>query len=80
MDRSLVHRGLIVGVGALLFLLIALPACSEDPILGPNDGEDSGGGSYSSINRLAPNATTAESSTSADPSTQGSAAVNPERF
>lgn len=48
---------LSVVVGALaLTTVFALAGCSDDPILGPDEGEpdDSGGGSYSVIERLAP--------------------------
>lgn len=69
MHHSFTRRLLAVGLGALLLLLIVLPACSNDPILGPNEGEkDDSGGSYSAIERLAP------SDTSRVPSS------NPERF
>lgn len=55
----------------LLVLVLLLPACSDDPILGPNDGEpDDSGGSYSNIKRLAP-----ADSTAYEPET-----TNPERF
>lgn len=69
MNHPSPRRLLAVGLGALLLLLIVLPACSNDPILGPNEGEkDDSGGSYSAIERLAP------SDTSRAPSS------NPERF
>lgn len=69
MNYPSTRRLLAVGLGALLLLLIVLPACSNDPILGPNEGEkDDSGGSYSAIERLAP------SDTSRAPSS------NPERF
>ncbi len=64
-------RGFVTGlVSALLALVLLLPACSDDPILGPDEGEkDDSGGSYSSIKRLAP-----ADSSYADQTT------NPERF
>lgn len=80
MDRSFARRGLIVGLGVLL-LFIVLPACSDDPILGPNDGSpDDDGGSYSSINRLAPPASAVDSSASTGRAAQVRAPTNPERF
>lgn len=66
--------------GVLLGLtLLLLPACSDDPILGPDEGNrpDDGGGSYSIIDRLAPPDTAADSTKAlpiAPPDT------NPERF
>ena len=51
-------------VTALLALVLLLPACSDDPILGPDDGESEEGGSYSVIKRLAPADTAAASDTS----------------
>ncbi len=80
MDRLLARRALLVGLGALLFLLIVLPACSDDPVLGPSDGTSDGGGSYSSINRLAPPASAVDSSQSEASSRPESAGANPERF
>jgi len=69
MDHPFTRRSLAAGLGGLLLLLVVLPACSTDPILGPNEGEkDDSGGSYSAIERLAP------SDTSRAPSS------NPERF
>lgn len=81
MDRSYAHRALMGLVGVLLLLLVVLPACSDDPILGPNDGSsDNGGGSYSSISRLAPSPPPTDSTPSADPGLRDSTDVNPERF
>jgi hypothetical protein len=62
----------------MIALLLLLPACSDDPILGPDDGEQQGGGSYSAIERLAPNAPGPDS-TGID-STALPTAPNPERF
>ena len=63
-------RHTALAAGALLCVLSLLVAgCSDDPILGPDEGEpDDSGGSYSVIKRLAP-------SDSADASDH-----NPERF
>lgn len=81
MDRSYAHRPLVGLLGALLLLLVVLPACSDDPILGPNDGSsENGGGSYSSINRLAPSPPPTDSTPAADPNLRDSIDVNPERF
>jgi hypothetical protein len=56
-------------VGTLVLTVLLLVAgCSDDPILGPNDGKEQEGGSYSTIKRLAPSDSTAPS------------APNPERF
>lgn len=56
-----------LAAGVLVCALSLLVAgCSDDPILGPDEGEGEPGGSYSVIKRLAP-------SDSAD-------ASNPERF
>jgi hypothetical protein len=52
----------------LLILFLVVAGCSDDPVLGPDDGEKEEGGSYSVINRLAP-----ADSTAPPPS-------NPERF
>jgi len=65
------RRRIVIGVlGLLLPCLLVLSACSDDPVLGPTDGETEGGGSYSVIDRLAP-------SDSAD---AAPAPVNPDRF
>jgi hypothetical protein len=67
---------------ALLALVLLLSACSDDPILGPSDGAPREGGSYSTLNRLAPPAGTVDTSASAP----GAVAQrmrpshNPERF
>jgi len=55
---------------------VLISACSDDPVLGPSDGESDGGGSYSVIEKLAqPDAATEADSTEASP-----AQKNPERF
>lgn len=74
---SALRRRIVIGVlGLLLPCLLVLSACSDDPVLGPTDGETEGGGSYSVIDRLAqPDTTAATDSTDATP-----APVNPERF
>ncbi len=76
--RSTITGWTFGGVGVLLvFLFLLLPACSDDPILGPRDPDStSTGGSYSSIKRLAP----ADSATPADSTGLGLKAPNPERF
>jgi hypothetical protein len=61
-------RPLAVAGTLLLSVFLLVLGCSDDPVLGPNDGEKEEGGSYSTIKRLAP-------SDSAAPS-----APNPERF
>jgi hypothetical protein len=43
----------------LVAVMIVATGCSDDPILGPDDGSsDYGGGSYGVIKRLAPEDTT----------------------
>lgn len=70
-------RRLLVGVIGLLFpCLVLLSACSDDPILGPSDGESEGGGSYSAIEQLAHPDTTATS----DSIEEVPGSTNPERF
>jgi len=66
------RRGFVAGLASvLLALVLLLPACSDDPILGPDEGEkDDSGGSYSSIKRLAPD----------DPSYPEPRPSNPKRF
>lgn len=80
MDRPSSRRALIGVVGALLLLLLLLPACSDDPILGPSDGEPEEGGSYSSINRLAPSPSSVDSSSASSAVPADPERVNPERF
>lgn len=59
----------LIGVGTLLLsMLLLVVGCSDDPVLGPSDGQKEGGGSYSTIKRLAPSDSTAPP------------APNPERF
>ncbi|MFB6247992.1 MAG: hypothetical protein ABEL97_05415 [Salinibacter sp.] len=52
----------------ILSVLLLVAGCADDPILGPNDGKEQEGGSYSTIKRLAPSDSTAPSP------------PNPERF
>ncbi|WP_103028664.1 hypothetical protein [Salinibacter altiplanensis] len=81
MNDSLARRSVGGVLGALLLSLMLLPACSDDPILGPNEGEPSDdGGSYSSIQRLSPPSPTADSTTSPSALTFDLADANPERF
>jgi len=56
----------LVGV-VLLAMFFVIAGCGDDPILGPDDGTDDGGGSYGVIQQLAP-----EDSVEAAP--------NPEQF
>lgn len=79
MDHPFTRRFLAVGLGALLLLLIVLPACSDDPILGPSDGTPQEGGSYSALDRLAPPASAVDSSRSSA-AKQVRPLTNPERF
>jgi hypothetical protein len=54
---------------------VLISACSDDPVLGPSDGESEGGGSYSVIEKLArPNAAEPDSTDAS------STPPNPERF
>lgn len=71
------RRRIVVGaLGLLLTCLLVLPACSDDPVLGPTDGESEGGGSYSIIERLAqPDTAAMTDSTDVVPTP-----TNPERF
>lgn len=79
MDRSLPHAPVVAGLVAFLLVLVVLPACSDDPILGPSDGTEESGGSYSNINRLAP-PPDADSTQPRPPSEKDSVTANPERF
>jgi hypothetical protein len=54
---------------------VLISACSDDPILGPSDGESEGGGSYSVIEKLSRTGDGEPDSTQATPAPQ-----NPERF
>lgn len=75
-------RSLLFGVLAVLLpCLVLLSACSDDPILGPDDGEAEEGGSYSVIKRLAPadSAATPDTAATALPS-RPTPDENPERF
>lgn len=59
---------------ALFLVAVLVGGCSDDPILGPNDeSEDDSGGSYSTIERLAPTDSSAAPSPPSQPQ-------NPERF
>lgn len=62
-------------------LILILPACSDDPILGPtDDSSDEGEGSYSSIHRLSPPSPATDSTAPAAASTLDITDANPERF
>ena len=78
MNYPFTRRLLAVGLGALLLLLIVLPACSDDPILGPSDGTPEEGGSYSALDRLSPPAAVDSSQSSA--SRTENTTTNPARF
>ena len=78
MDHSFTRRSMVVGLGVLLLLLVVLPACSDDPILGPSDGAPEEGGSYSALDRLSPPATAVDSTQSS--SKTNSTTTNPARF
>lgn len=72
-------RRVLMGGGILLLpCVLLLSACSDDPILGPSDGETEEGGSYSAIERLA-RPDTAESGSTRD-SIDAVRRRNPERF
>ncbi|PSQ84196.1 MAG: hypothetical protein BRD44_01825 [Bacteroidetes bacterium QS_7_67_15] len=67
------RRFLFVLSSFLLAGLLTLTACADDPILGPQDGDDSGGGgSYGNLNRLTPPASDSAAADSSRP--------NPHRF
>jgi hypothetical protein len=70
------------GCAVLLILVLLLPACSDDPILGPSDGAPREGGSYSTLNRLAPPAGAIDTSASAPGAVaqRMRSSYNPERF
>ncbi|MFO8098336.1 MAG: hypothetical protein R6T83_01800 [Salinibacter sp.] len=54
MNRVSPWRSLAGAIGTLLVIFVLASACSDDPILGPTESPDDGGGSYSAIERLAP--------------------------
>ena len=75
---SLLDRPFKAVSGALILaVLMIVIGCSDDPILGPDDGSSSGGGSYGVIQRLAP-ADTAQVDSTRGPSADQS--PNPETF
>ena len=81
--RQSLRRLLTVAVSSLLAagLALTLPACSEDPILGPSEeSDDGGGGSYSSIHRLSPPSSPTDSTAPTAASTLAPSDPNPERF
>jgi hypothetical protein len=66
---SLFRRAALAAGALVCALSLVVAGCSDDPILGPDEGEpDDSGGSYSVINRLAPS------------DTAHTAPQNPERF
>ena len=76
--RSLLDQGRAFAAVATMAIAVSvlISACSDDPVLGPSDGEPDGGGSYSVIEKLAqPGAAAEADSTEASP-----APKNPERF
>lgn len=74
-------RSILAGaLGLLLPGLMLLSACSDDPILGPSDGESEDGGSYSAIKRLAPADTASADSTAVPLLLPTPPPNNPERF
>lgn len=75
------RRLLLIGGSLLLAvgLTLTLPACSDDPILGPSDGTPEEGGSYSALDRLSPPATGVDSSQSSS-SREDRTRINPARF
>ena len=73
--RSPVIRRLLIALSGLLLTgLLTLTACADDPILGPQNDDDSSssGGSYGNLNHLTPPAS--------DSATAGSSRPNPRRF
>ncbi|PSQ88179.1 MAG: hypothetical protein BRD43_04880 [Bacteroidetes bacterium QS_4_64_154] len=66
-------------IGTLLVFVFVLSACSDDPILGPTEDSSDDGGSYSSINRLAP-PDTGTTAAPVGPPEEGRPNANPERF
>lgn len=67
--------------GALLLVALLVSACSDDPILGPDDGApDDSGGSYSVIKKLAPTDTAAVPDSAHVEPASPSPSRNPERF
>jgi len=75
---SLWRRFRLFAVLGTVFATVVLSVlgCSDDPILGPDDGApDDSGGSYSTIKRLAP-----VDSTQSPDSVQSPIPSNPERF
>ena len=66
-------------IGTLLVFVFVLSACSDDPILGPTEDSSDDGGSYSSINRLAP-PDTGTTAAPVRPPEEDRPNANPERF
>jgi hypothetical protein len=79
-----------VAIGVLMLLVAVCSACSDDPILGPSDGESEDGGSYGVIKRLSRPATAGSTATAGSAAASDSTATlppeaplnrtNPERF
>jgi len=75
--RFLFDRGRAFFAVATMTIVVSVlvSACSDDPVLGPSDGEPDGGGSYSVIEKLAQPDTPVPRSTDTT-----STSKNPERF
>lgn len=73
---SSIQRGGALLATTLFLMVVLMTGCSDDPILGPDDGApDDSGGSYSVIKRLAPT-----DSAQVPDSTDTPVSENPKRF
>jgi len=68
-------RAFAAVAAVVLAVSVLISACSDDPVLGPSDGESDGGGSYSVIKELAQPDTVDGDSLQRSPPPE-----NPERF